>query len=147
MKYAKYELRLKKVKVHDVKKEYRVSSTTEAYDFATRIIHLHELPEERFYVITLDAKGGIIGYSEISKGSLSSAEAHPREVYKTAILQNASSIICFHNHPSGDPEPSQEDIRATKRLDQAGSILGIPLLDHIIIGDCSYNSLKENGLF
>lgn len=147
MKYTKYELILRKAKVHDLKREYHVRSSNDAYDFATRIMRLDEMPEEHFFIITLNTKGNIIGYSEISKGSLSSAEAHPREVFKTAIIQNAASIICFHNHPSGDPTPSKDDIQVTKRLDQAGKILGIPLLDHIIIGDLVFSSLKENEAF
>ena len=87
MKYAKIELVLRKSKIHDVKREYHVKSSTDAYDFATRIMRMHEMPEEHFCIITLNAKGDIIGYSEISKGSLSSAEAHPREMFKTTMLR------------------------------------------------------------
>ena len=77
-------------------------------------------------------------------GNLSRTFAHPREVFKVAILQNAASIICAHNHPSGDPEPSPEDIELTKNLDLAGKVLGIKILDHIIIGhDGKYVSMKE----
>ena len=71
---------------------------------------------------------------------------HPREVFKAAILNNASRIICLHNHPSGDPEPSKEDIEITRRLVEAGEIIGIEVLDHVIIGEQRYLSMKERGL-
>ena len=83
----------------------------------------------------------------MSTGSLNSSIVHPREIFKRAVLQNAASIIICHNHPSGDPTPSQEDINTTKRIYDAGKILGIELLDHVIIGDNKYTSLKEKGVF
>lgn len=71
---------------------------------------------------------------------------HPREVFKPAVLHNAAAIICFHNHPSGDPNPSQDDVAVNNRLVEAGKIMGIEILDHIIIGDDEYVSLKERGV-
>lgn len=82
----------------------------------------------------------------VSKGNLNSSIVHPREIFKRAVLNNAASIICMHNHPSGDPTPSQNDIDITKRIDEAGELMGIPLLDHVIIGDGTYISLKEKML-
>jgi len=82
----------------------------------------------------------------VSIGSLDASIVHPREVYKVAILANSSSIIVCHNHPSGDPTPSREDINVTKMLKEAGELLGIPVLDHIIVGsEGAYYSLKERG--
>lgn len=101
--------------------------------------------EECFVVIFLDAKCRMLGNEVVSTGSLTASIVHPREVYKKAVQKSAHSIIALHNHPSGDPSPSEEDIQITKRLKQAGDIMGIPLLDHIIIGDGIYRSLKEES--
>lgn len=101
--------------------------------------------EECFVVIFLDAKCKMLGNEVVSTGSLTASIVHPREVYKKAVQKSAHSIIALHNHPSGDPTPSEEDIQITKRLKQAGDIMGIPLLDHIIIGDGIYRSLKEES--
>ena len=96
-------------------------------------------------VTFLDPKCKMIGYDTISKGTLTASIVHPREVYKAAIQKSAYSIIVLHNHPSGDPTPSQEDLKITTRLKTAGEVIGIPLLDHIIIGDNSYKSLREES--
>ena len=90
---------------------------------------------EHFLVAMLDQKNVVIGVNIVSTGSLTASIVHPREVYKPAILSNAAAIICCHNHPSGAPQPSQEDRALTTRLHDAGKLLGIALLDHIIIGD------------
>ena len=81
----------------------------------------------------------------VSVGSLNKAIVYPREVFKKAILSNAANVLAFHNHPSGDTEPSQQDIQLTYRLVEAGELLGIKLLDHLIIGDGTFTSLKEKG--
>ena len=94
----------------------------------------------------LNTKNSIVGIQEITRGSLSASIVHPREVYKAAILHNAASIILAHNHPSGSPSPSREDIAVTERILKAGKILDIPLLDHVIIGDPRFVSLKEKGI-
>lgn len=101
--------------------------------------------EECFVIIFLDAKCKMLGNEVVSTGSLTASIVHPREVYKYAVQKSAHSIIALHNHPSGDPTPSEEDLQMTKRLKQAGEIMGIPLLDHIIIGDGIYRSLKEES--
>lgn len=116
-------------------------------DIAQNVIQANEYAEENLWLITLDTKNNITGIFTVSTGSLNSSIVHPREVFKRAVLQNAASIIICHNHPSGDITPSQEDINITKRLYEAGKILGIELLDHIIAGDNSYTSLKEEGVF
>jgi len=103
--------------------------------------------KEHFLVILLDTRGQMIKTSEISVGSLDSSIVHPREVFKEAISASAASVIFVHNHPSGDPEPSEDDIKLTERLAQAGEIVGIDVLDHIIIGDRNHVSLKGKGLF
>ena len=108
---------------------------------------LEDLDREQLIVCSLDTKNQPISVSVVSIGSLNSSIVHPREVYKISILANAASIILFHNHPSGDVTPSSEDISVTKRLVEAGNIIGISLLDHIIIGiEGDYCSLNEKGL-
>ena len=102
---------------------------------------------ECFVVTFLDTKCKMMGYEIVSKGSLTASIVHPREVYKLAIQKSAYSIIALHNHPSGDPTPSKEDITATRKIKQAGEIVGIELIDHIIIGDNRYISMRELNLF
>lgn len=101
---------------------------------------------EYFRALYLDRKNGIIQMQDISMGGLHSSIVHPREVFKTAVKISAASIILVHNHPSGDPTPSPEDIKITKDLMEAGTLMGIPVLDHIIIGDNCYVSLKAKNL-
>jgi DNA repair protein RadC len=106
---------------------------------------LRHAKEEYFFVILLNIKNKLISSEIISKGSLSCTTVHPREAYKVAISKSAHSIIALHNHPSGDPTPSQSDILLTKRLYEVGELIGIPLMDHIIIGDGCFKSLKEES--
>jgi DNA repair protein RadC len=105
------------------------------------------LSKEHFKVVMLNVKNKIIAIETISIGSLNTSIVHPREVFKAAIERSASSIILVHNHPSGDPTPSREDVEVTKRLVEAGNILGIKVLDHVIIGDGRGISLKEKGYY
>lgn len=103
--------------------------------------------KEHFRVLLLNVKNEIITSEDISIGSISSSEAHPREVFASAVKRGAAGMILVHNHPSGNPQPSQADIDLTVRLDEAGKIMGIRILDHIIIGDGVYVSMKSEGLF
>lgn len=102
---------------------------------------------EELILFTLDTKNQINAIHTVSVGSLNASIVHPREVFKLAIVSNPASIIIAHDHPSGNPVESKEDINITKRIKEAGKILGIELLDHIIVGDNSYRSLKEMGYF
>lgn len=103
------------------------------------------LKKEHFICLFLNTKNHIIGKETMSIGTLNASLVHPREVFRSAIRSSSASIICMHNHPSGDPTPSSEDIQITKRLYEAGALLGIELLDHLIIGDGKFVSLKEQG--
>jgi len=114
----------------------------DAYNAIKTITNVQEEAQEVFGILILNIKNKIVAVHEISRGILNASIVHPREVFKPAILHNAAAIICFHNHPSGDPEPSRDDIEITKRLVEAGKILGIEVLDHIIVGDEGYTSLK-----
>ncbi len=101
---------------------------------------------EEFIVLLLDTRYRVIGVHSVALGTLSLCIVHPREVYKAAILSNACAIVLAHNHPSGDATPSKEDLDITKRLTEAGRLLGISVLDHVIIGaERSYYSLADNG--
>lgn len=115
------------------------------YKQIERIINPGELSEEEFWIICLDTKNKNIGNFRISKGTIDMTVIHPREVFKGAIMLNSANIILTHNHPSGDPTPSQEDIRITKRLSESGELLGIKVLDHIVTGDGVFHSLREHG--
>ena len=99
--------------------------------------------EEHFIAFHLDAKHQVIGYHEVSKGTLSASLVHPREVFKAALLSNAYAIIVAHNHPSGSVTPSREDIETTKQLIEAGKIMGVSVVDHCIVSSESMNSLRE----
>jgi DNA repair protein RadC len=103
------------------------------------------LTQEHFVSVYLNTKNQVIHKKTVFIGSLNASIVHPREVYKEALKRSAASIICIHNHPSGDPTPSREDIEVTKRLAECGKIIGIELLDHLIIGEQKYVSLKEKG--
>ncbi|MGV8147080.1 MAG: RadC family protein [Alkaliphilus sp.] len=108
--------------------------------------NMRYLKKEYFSILLLNTKNELISLENISIGSLNSSIVHPREVFVRAIKRNSSSIILAHNHPSGDPKPSNEDVQVTKRLVEAGKLIGIAVLDHIIIGDGVYCSLKEEHL-
>ncbi len=102
--------------------------------------------EERFTVLLLDTRHQVIRVHESSIGTLSASLVHPREVFRAAITHTAAAVILAHNHPSGDPTPSKEDRALTARLTQAGDLVGIPVLDHLVIGDGRFVSMKEQGL-
>ncbi|AZR74863.1 hypothetical protein BBF96_07755 [Anoxybacter fermentans] len=104
------------------------------------------LMKEVFLVVLLNSQNQILGIEEISKGSLNETIVHPREVFREAIRRSCSAIILAHNHPGGNPEPSLEDLKITRRLYKGGQLLGIQILDHLVLGDGRYVSLKERGI-
>lgn len=117
------------------------------FDIAINALRVHEQDVESFYIFTLDTKNKITGIFEVSRGCLNGTIVHPREVFKRAILHNANSLICMHNHPSGDSTPSRQDLEITTQLVEAGKLLDIKVLDHIIIADeFNYSSLATNKL-
>lgn len=103
--------------------------------------------QEVLKLLLLNTKARLIGENDISVGTVDQALVSPRDLFREALMANASSIILLHNHPSGDPTPSEDDVRVTARVFEAGALLGIRLLDHIIIGDNCFTSMKEKGLF
>jgi len=132
----------------DVETRILIKSPEDVKQIVSQLLiqEMRDYDREHFMVLYLDRKGGLIVKEDISVGGLHSSIAHPREVFKTAVKRSAASIILAHNHPSGDPAPSREDIEITRRLVDAGHIMGIEVLDHVIIGENIYCSLKEKGL-
>lgn len=115
-------------------------------DAATYLMpEMASLTQEHFVTLFLNVKNQILHKQTIFIGSLNASIVHPREIFREAVKRSAASIICAHNHPSGNPSPSTEDIDVTKRLMEAGRLMGIELLDHVIIGDHQFISLKEKG--
>lgn len=104
---------------------------------------LRGLEKETFHVLLLDARHRLKGRARVSEGTLSTSLVHPREVFAPALRQGAAALIVAHNHPSGDPEPSAEDLAVTRRLREVGRLVGVPLLDHVVIGDGAWASLAE----
>lgn len=124
-------------------KRYTIRSPEDAASYL--MADMTSLTQEHFVVLFLNVKNEVLHKKTIFIGSLNSSIVHPREIYREAVKYSAASIICGHNHPSGSPDPSPEDIEVTKRLAEAGSVMGVELLDHVIIGDHQFLSLKEKG--
>lgn len=131
-------------------KNYRADNRTKInnpQDIADLVMEdMRYLKREYLKVIFLNTKNIVIDVQDLSIGSLNASVVHPREIFSEAIRRSSASIVICHNHPSGDPTSSQEDINITRRLHEVGKLVGIDLLDHIIIGDGSYISLKEKGI-
>ena len=153
VRMIKYRTRLNADKRVELEKELVVNrpdlypiikTPDDAAIIGREFMRIHEEPEEYMYMLCLNNKNRVTGIFEISHGNVNSSIVGPREVFQKALLANAVNIILMHNHPSGDPSPSNEDIKVTKRLTEVGDILGVRVLDHLIIGD-RYVSLKEKG--
>lgn len=153
MRVVKYKTKLVEGRKAVLEKDYSVNypgldnmmnSPETVVTLAKDFLHMHEETEEYMYMLCLNTKLKLTGIFEISHGNVNSSIVGAREVFQKALLGNAVSIILIHNHPSGDCTPSREDVNVTKRLKEAGNILGIDVLDHIIVGK-SYCSLKEKG--
>jgi DNA repair protein RadC len=122
--------------------EIKIKSAKDVFEYAKQVLQNED--KEHFMVLHLNSKHIILKHNIISIGILNSAPVHPREVFKSAIKDSVNSIILVHNHPSGDPEPSLEDIKITKKLVDAGTLLEISVLDHVIVGNGTYYSFKDN---
>jgi DNA repair protein RadC len=126
------------------KKHNSVTSPDELFKIIKEKIS--NFSKEHFYVVSLDARNNFIGIDEISVGTLTASIVHPRETFESAIRRHAAHIIIAHNHPSGETEPSEDDLKITKRLVESGKIMGIEVLDHLIITKNNYLSFKEKSL-
>ncbi len=110
------------------------------------IPQMASLDREHFRVVLLNTKNGVLDVETVAVGGLDASIAHPREVFKAPIRRSAAAIILAHNHPSGDPSPSTQDARVTRRMIRAGNVLGVEVLDHVIIGDDTHYSMRERGM-
>lgn len=126
---------------HSLEEDVFIKSPEDVSDFLMEKMRYYQ--QEHFVVLYLSTKNMVIHQETMFKGSLNTSIVHPREVYKEAVKRSAAAIICVHNHPSGDPSPSREDIEVTKRLHECGEMIGVDFLDHVIIGAGKYISLKE----
>ena len=124
-----------------------VSSCNIVADVVNKVFKLDCQTDEHFVMLALDTKNKIVGAFTITIGTINSSLVNTRGIFQKALLCNASKIILAHNHPSGNSEPSKEDISVTKNINECGELLGIELLDHIVIGDNEYTSLKFRGYF
>ena len=156
MRIVKYRTKLDEDQRAVLEKDYsincpevdrKMNSPEKAVALAKFGLHLHEQTEEYLYMLCLNTKLEMTSVFELSHGNVNSSIVSVREMFQKALLANAVSIIVMHNHPSGDPAPSREDIEVTKRIIDAGNLLGIQVIDHIIIGRPGYTSLKERGHF
>ena len=154
MRVVKYKTKLteqqrvvleKEVSVYCPEVDRKMNNPEKIVGLAKTYLQMHELPEEYMYMVCMNTKLDMIGVFEISHGNVNSSIVGTREVFQKALLANAVCIAMIHNHPSGDPTPSREDIKVTERLVKAGEVLGIQVLDHIIIGRPGYTSLKDKG--
>lgn len=137
--YKRLEARIEIVREKSAKLGPQIKTPTDVFKL---LADLKYKDREYFVVLCLNTRNRVICINTVSIGSLNASLVHCREVFKPAILANSQSIILAHNHPSGDTEPSKDDIEITKRVAEAGKVLGIPLLDHVIIGNSSYESFK-----
>jgi DNA repair protein RadC len=104
---------------------------------------LRHATQERFFVVLLDGRHRVLRHELVSQGTLTASLVHPREVFRPALRESAAALVLVHNHPSGDPTPSREDREITERLEQAGELLGVPVLDHVVVAERGYYSLRE----
>lgn len=144
--YCKYRLELVKETTTVSEYEYDIRKPNDVKDFLVNICKLDRQPQETCVLIALNSKGKIIGFTTLSVGDLNSSIMHPREIFKYLITCNACAGVLGHNHPSEDPTPSDTDIESTKRIMEAGKVIGIEIVDHVIVGnEDNYVSLKSAG--
>jgi DNA repair protein RadC len=141
MALAEISRRFKSYKAEDT---YKICQPKDAAELVME--SMRYLKQEVLKVVLLNTKNVVVGIKDVSMGSINSSIVHPREVFCDAVKRSCASIIVCHNHPSGDPTPSNEDISVTRRLKESGKLLGIELIDHLIIGDGIFVSLKEKGI-
>lgn len=143
--YKKYKLLLVREESKIMERPYCAHQPSEIYQFLCDVVQMDQQSQEVFLVISVDVKGEIIGYSTVAIGGLHTIMLQIRDILKHAILCNAAAIIVAHNHPSGEPSPSNEDVQVTKNIQDAAELMDIPLLDHVIVGYGCYTSLREQG--
>ena len=134
----------KRLMQREARKVTVIREPRDAADFAMPCFRQED--KEHFAVLLLNTKNHVLGLRTVSVGSLTASIVHPREVFEMAVMHHAAAIILLHNHPSGDPTPSSEDIAVTGRLVKAGQVMDVPVLDHVVLGDGRFVSMKEKGM-
>jgi len=138
---AAFELTKRALEVNDT----NLPTISNAKDAAAQLTDIRDLKKEHFVVLYLNAKNQLVHKEIISMGTLNANLVHPREVFEPALIHSAAQIIAAHNHPSGDPKPSEDDMEITKRLTEAGEMMGVEVMDHVIVSKNSHFSFKEEG--
>lgn len=141
-----YTLKQHRIAQHRYDLDLPVTTPAACHHLLDLLLDLKREPVEKFGILSLNTKHKLLGLHILGQGSLDSVTVEPREVFKAAMINNAYAIIAFHNHPSGDPEPSVWDIAITRRLKEVGDILSISLIDHLIIGEAKWFSMKEGKM-
>jgi DNA repair protein RadC len=143
----RYTVRTVRVRLRVAEPLEAVRGPADAARIAAAVYHDLDADQEHFTVLALDGQHRVVGFKVVASGGLDYAQVDPRLVFRAALLLGAASIILVHNHPSGDPAPSTDDARLTARLAEVGRLLGLPVLDHLVLGSSNqYASLKEHGL-
>lgn len=137
---------IRKANAFDVDGRRTYNTPEDVARFVYDGLELHNFAEEYTFVLCFSAKMHLLGCFEVSHGTVTGSYLNPREVFQKALMLGAVNIMVTHNHPSGDPTPSKSDYETTKRLVQAGNIIGVPLLDHIVVGRHGYYSMTEHGI-
>lgn len=145
MKTFKVKLVKETSSLYELESNGFVKSPYDAFEILKNVFETESMTKEHLMLASLNTKNKVVALHIVHIGSLNASVVHPREIMQLALLDNANAIMIGHNHPSGDPTPSHEDIEVTRRLVDSGNIIGIPLLDHIVMGDYSFSSLKEKG--
>lgn len=140
-----YRVRIALVREREDLPAYRIEMPCEVDTFIRKATNVQNDATEMIGVIFMDGRHNIIGFEEVARGGLNVCMVRPPEVFRGAIVAGAKGVVLFHNHPSGDPQPSEDDYRITKRLKDVGEVVGVEVLDHLIIGSDSYVSMREEG--
>lgn len=137
-----YSLQLVKEKDISYESIINIGNAGDIYNYCTDVLKMDKLPHESLYLLTLNTKLGITGVFEVTRGTLNESLVHAREIFQRAILNNSMAIVLIHNHPSGNATPSADDEKITLKITNAGELLGIPLIEHLIVGENEYYSFS-----
>lgn len=138
-----YKQKLLLVKENTFEYDQHINTSKTVFDFAIDILKITNEPQEILYLLSLNTKNQLVSFSELAKGSINMCALEPYEIFKTVLLSNSSKFILIHNHPSGDPTPSKNDIVFTKKIIESSKIMGCDFLDHLVIGDNNFVSIMN----
>ena len=132
------------VKEQEFEYNQRICSTLHLVDFIKNVLKINNEPQEVLYLLSLNSKNQLVSFSELARGSINACNISQNEIFKNVLIGNSNRFILIHNHPSGDPTPSKNDIDFTKKIIKSSRIMGIEFLDHLIIGDNEYQSIMKD---